>query len=175
MIYTILILLTSFALFAGYLVIRTPVSYWLKWFMIPLTLILALYLSFSIPDLMGRAYPHWPKDRVEYLDHAVISDIKGQGKHIEMWMKSSGKGSDKSTRLYSVPFSSELAKELDDAKAARQQGIPTFGKFGHGQLLNGGNGGHSSVPQEQFLAEPRVNPHELLPNKDINNDSHSGE
>lgn len=149
--FSISIALFAFAVLVAYLLIKLPIAYWMRWTLVPATLLLAWYLSVNIPALMGRAYEGTPGDQFQYIDHQVTKDRST----IEVWVKLP----DSSTRLYGIPFDPQLAAQLDLAHEAMRQGVPVFGKF------RSRAGAGSSGVKSDLQIEVKPNPHSLLPTK----------
>lgn len=156
--HTIITLVIGFALIAaliGWLVVTSSANPKLKFLLIPAVMWYAWYLMLALPQLEGIAFNGWPKGTVTYLDHRIVGQTGA--KRIEMWLQ----GANGQSKLYSVPFNAELAKELDAAKANVQNGFKTKGTF---EKRGQGNKGMSGVDDHVFVAV-RPNSQQLLPPK----------
>ena len=91
---------------------------WIKLVIIPLMLAAAI-LSYKIADTTaGRSRDvHALPERFIFLGRALVVNDQYEKIAIEVWIRP-----DKTTRLYSIPWSKQMEKMLDKAEQARNSG-----------------------------------------------------
>ncbi len=112
------IVILVFAGLVAYLLIKIPRSYKFKFLLIPAGFALALYAGVTIPDLLGYAYPGYPRGQFIYMQHTVSAG------RIVLLAETKGK-----ERLYSFPYNSGMAAQLAAAKNITQLGLQVTGQF----------------------------------------------
>jgi hypothetical protein len=75
-------------------------------------------MGITIPNLLGYAYPGYPRGQFTYVEHTV-----SEGKIILL-----AKNKDKE-RLYSFPYNSGIAAQLATAEKITQLGVQVSGQF----------------------------------------------
>lgn len=112
--------LLVFATLIAYLLTKIPKQYRLKLVLIPATLILALYMGLTIPQLLGYAYPGQPQGKFTYVSHTVNKNGK-----VTLVTKD-GKGN---FRLYEFTPGPGTLDQLAKAQGMAQKGQTVTGKF----------------------------------------------
>lgn len=125
------LLITMFAVFQAFLLIKTKLNYYIKFLGIPI-LILGAFFAFKIFDSsLGYGYPTTDiPEKFVLLGFVVVETNKVQ--FIELWLQSEGS----KTRLYKIPFSEGLANKLDKAIKERDKGmLAEVGQFRPGKNM----------------------------------------
>lgn len=113
------IVVLIFATLITYLLVKIPRQYALKFLLIPATLALALFMTLTIPSLLGYAYPGKPRGEFTYVSH----DVEKNGK-VDLLAKING-----NMRLFKFDGTPEILQQLALARALTGQGQTIIGKF----------------------------------------------
>jgi len=109
-----LLIVVSFSL---YVMIKTKLSYSIKFLLIPLLLALSIITIIFSQNSSGTAHNGYPIDKFSLIAFRTFSD--GDNKFIELWIK---ENSNKNSRLYRVPFTNKLNSELQRVMDAMRNG-----------------------------------------------------
>lgn len=113
----ILVMLAITAL-SVFVYLRTPDGFFIKFFIIPISLFGMIFVPTTFTNLLGYAYPHTLPEKFIYLGHKVV--VKDHKKvNIEVW---TGHPKDGSTRLYLIPYEKLAEKQLNQARDDTGQG-----------------------------------------------------
>ncbi len=142
----------------GYVFIRTPANFWLKWTLIPSLLAAALFSSSLFVSKLGYAVPMPLPEQAQVLSYNIVLE-DNQKKWIELWLK---EGS--ASRLFVVPYSKENEKELKDGADKAKKGGKHMLKKNRPNGKKGKGKGDIEGPQPDFYSDI------LVPSQEITKD-----
>lgn len=137
-----------------YVFIKAPVSYYLRWTLIPASFVAVFVVFTTLTASLGYAVDRTLPPKFEFLGYRVIlSGVKKSA--IEVWVAG------KHTRLYVIPYTKEAEKAFKEAEAKKKQGgqngaVVMGGKKGKGKP------GEAEEPYESNL----LLPHQITPKVD---------
>ena len=112
------------AVFFAFLFVKTPSSYKLKFFGIPLLLFSTLVSVYSMEGILGKSFYGTPPEHFMLIDYRTAA-VKDGKRIIEAWLYLPNN----TTRLYKFPFSKKLNQTFENAKKKMDQGIPLIGNM----------------------------------------------
>lgn len=160
----------------SYVFIKAPTRYYLRWSLIPVGFLAAVFMSLFVFVSWGRATPATLPSEFEFLGYNVV--LKGIKKSaLEVWT-----GGNR-TRLYVIPYSKEAEDAMKDAAKKKQQAAGTGGtvimknkqKRDHGDPADKQQKGNSQSGtgtdkndgyESNIMLPEEVNPKETSPNRD---------
>jgi hypothetical protein len=155
----ILLIMLGIAITTTFVFIRSPARLLAKFLMVPCALAAAASIPVIFIALMGYAVPVPPPEQGLVIAHRTVV-VGSKKKTIELWL-----GRDGSTRLYSMPYSQQLEKVLDEAAQGKQNGLEgqlSFKKRGNAKKNN-----HDDSEGDYEFDLKLLRPEDILPKHEL--------
>ncbi len=104
----------------AFLITQLTRKVWIKFILVPLMLTFGVLFFININQIMGYPFQGVPQGQFEIQGLRVTADQGAQdgSAHIEFWALQNGH-----SRLYSIPFDSDIMKKMQQAMAAGKSGM----------------------------------------------------
>jgi hypothetical protein len=128
--------LLLFALLCGYILLKTRMSYIIKFLLIPALFATVLLFLSIFQTSYGNPYYGYPANQFKLLNFRILNGgtVYSTSEYIELWVL---ENNNLDSRLFRIPYSEEIRKQLEQAKANSQKGRESKFKFEDGDSKAG--------------------------------------